>query len=109
MHSLLYVNNLNQKELRNMDTTSKVITGFIVGVAAGAAAGLLLAPQSGDRTRRNLSKESERMIDSLAANVKDTVDETISAIRNTYNTKVDELSRNAKETAREARSSMKAN
>lgn len=101
---------LNNKQiLKIMDTTSKVITGFIVGVAAGAAAGMLLAPQSGDNTRRRLSKESDRMIDSLAANVKDTVDETINAIRSTYDTKVDELGQNAREAARDARSTLKAN
>lgn len=92
-----------------MDTTTKVITGFIVGVAAGAAAGLLLAPQTGSVTRRQLSDESEKLIDSLTANVKDTVDETINTIRSTYNARAEELSKNAKATAREARGSLKVN
>lgn len=92
-----------------MDTTSKVITGFLVGVAAGAAAGIMLAPSSGDRTRKKLSKESEALIDSLASNVKSTVDETIDAIRKTYNAKVDELSTNARSAAQEAKSNLKVN
>jgi gas vesicle protein len=92
-----------------MDTTTKVITGFVIGVATGAAVGLLLAPQPGSKTRRQISDESERLIDSLTANVKDTVDETIKTIRSTYNAKAEELSKNAKATAREARESLKAN
>lgn len=92
-----------------MNTTSKVITGFLVGVAAGAAAGLLLAPETGSKTRRKLGTESEKLIDSLTANVKDTVDETINAIRVAYASKADELSRTAKETAREARGKLKVN
>lgn len=92
-----------------MNTTSKVITGFIVGVAAGAAAGLLLAPETGSKTRRRLGSESEKLIDSLTSNVKETVDETINAIRSAYASNADELSRTAKETARQARSKMKAN
>lgn len=92
-----------------MDTTSKVITGFIVGMAAGAAVGLLLAPHNGATTRRKLSDESERLIDSLSANVKDTVDETIKTIRSTYNARAEELSKNAKATARQAKGSLKSN
>ena len=83
-----------------MNTTTKVLAGFLVGVAAGAAAGLLLAPQNGSVTRRRLSKESERLIDSLTANVKDTVDDTINAIRNTYNDHAKDLANDLGKTVR---------
>ena len=91
------------------NTTTKVLTGFIVGVTAGLAAGILLAPQSGSATRRRLSNESEKFLDSLTANVKETVDETINALRNTYNAGAEELGRNARSAARKAKGNLKVN
>jgi gas vesicle protein len=42
-----------------MDTVRKVFVSFLVGAAAGAAAGLLFAPEKGTRTRRRLARRAE--------------------------------------------------
>jgi len=44
-----------------MTNDQKVIVGFLCGVAAGTLAGLLLAPSSGEETRKKISeKEGKR-------------------------------------------------
>lgn len=42
------------------DNGAGVIGWLVVGVVLGAAAALLLAPESGKRTRRKLMKQAER-------------------------------------------------
>jgi gas vesicle protein len=42
-----------------MKDTGTVLLGFLVGVAVGAGAGLLLAPQSGEDTRELISDTVE--------------------------------------------------
>lgn len=39
------------------------ITGLTIGTLIGAASALLLAPQSGKRTRRDLARRAERLSD----------------------------------------------
>ena len=64
----------------NMDTGIKVLAfgglGFMVGVVVGAMAGVLLAPQSGEKTRKqlkDLAGEVGNSIGQLASDAKDTV------------------------------------
>ena len=42
-------------------SVSKFIAGFVVGGAIGAIAGILLAPKSGEETRRLLSESAQDM------------------------------------------------
>ena len=42
------------------DNTASLLGWFVVGAVLGAAVALLLAPESGQRTRRKLMKEVER-------------------------------------------------
>ena len=53
-----------------MKDLSKVMLSFIVGALAGAAAGILLAPDKG----KNTLKKVKDSIDNLSEKVKDTVD-----------------------------------
>ncbi|MEQ9413560.1 MAG: YtxH domain-containing protein [Cyclobacteriaceae bacterium] len=48
-----------------MNTKTKVIGGFIIGAALGAASGLMLAPISGRKTRKKLKEESRRLPNEL--------------------------------------------
>lgn len=41
--------------------STKVLFAAVVGAAAGAVAGILLAPDSGEKTRKKLTKESKRL------------------------------------------------
>ncbi len=46
-----------------MNTKTKVIGGFLLGTAIGAATGLLLAPRSGRKTRKKIKNESKKLAD----------------------------------------------
>ena len=46
-------------------STNKVILGFLGGIAAGAALGVLFAPQSGKKTRRALMRRGARAKDEV--------------------------------------------
>jgi len=64
------------------------IAGVLVGAVVGASAALLLAPQTGRRTRRRISKVASGMAtdatdrwDSLSEDVKDRVDDAVTVTR----------------------------
>lgn len=71
-----------------------LIGGFIVGAALGAAAGLLLAPASGEKTRRKLAKGSMR----VKKNVVDYVETSIDGLRSQINKRIDQVTGKVKET-----------
>jgi gas vesicle protein len=48
-----------------MNTTGKVIAGILLGATIGTLAGLLIAPTSGFRTRKNLNKKAKKLIKQL--------------------------------------------
>ena len=48
-----------------MTNDQKVIVGFLCGVAAGAIAGILLAPESGKDTRKKLAAKAKDLRDDL--------------------------------------------
>lgn len=78
--------------------TSKVLLGILGGVAVGAIAGVLLAPDKGSNTRKklrdsgqgyiddlkgkldNLSKEVSNKYGSLVSDAKDTVENHVNSI-----------------------------
>jgi gas vesicle protein len=71
---------LNQKEM----TTGKAILGVLAGLAAGAAIGMLLAPNKGERSRKNLRRKSE----DLAEAINDKIDEKFKDLLQTISGKV---------------------
>jgi gas vesicle protein len=48
-----------------MKDDTKVIVALIAGIAAGAALGILLAPESGTETRDKLSESLKKLTDSI--------------------------------------------
>lgn len=54
-----------------MKTTGKIITAAAAGIAAGAIAGLLLAPKSGKETRNMLQKKGNKLTDKLKDGVEE--------------------------------------
>ena len=59
---------------------SRVGLALLVGFGIGAAAGLLLAPQSGEASRKWLSKKARRGMDQASRAVDDAVSMTSDAI-----------------------------
>lgn len=55
-------------------STSKVLLGVVVGLAAGAMAGILMAPDSGSTTRQKLSSKGQGMVDDLKGKFNDFLD-----------------------------------
>ena len=49
-----------------MSTTSKWVTGLIIGLFVGAVAGVLLAPNSGEETREDLLKKIDLLKDKIS-------------------------------------------
>lgn len=56
------------------DTKGKVILSLLAGATAGVVAGLLLAPETGDETRKGLKKSASKLSDDLNKLVKDGLD-----------------------------------
>ena len=48
-----------------MDNTGKTILAFLAGLTAGAIGGLLLAPESGEETRKRLNDSADNLIKDL--------------------------------------------
>jgi len=56
-----------------MTNDQKVILGIICGAAIGAVAGILLAPDSGEETRKKIASKANDLKDDLAKNLNNTV------------------------------------
>lgn len=69
------------------------IGGMFVGAAIGVAAGLLLAPRSGEKTRRKLVKGSMK----IKKNVADYVEHSLEDLKGQFNEKIDQLARRGKD------------
>lgn len=65
---------VNPKNLNVMNDNSKVLVGLLVGLAAGAALGLLFAPEKGSETRDRLSQSLKDLGDSIKDKAADEID-----------------------------------
>lgn len=81
-----------------MKDPKNLIGGFIAGAALGIAAGMLLAPDSGQRTRKKIVDGSIKLKDDLM----NTVDSSLDNIRRQFNSKIDQLARAGKQNVGEA-------
>lgn len=61
--------------------TTKALLAVIVGVAAGAALGVLFAPNKGSDTRRKIVKKGDDFADALSNRVDAKFDEVMNVIR----------------------------
>ena len=61
--------------------TGRVILSVIAGAAAGAALGLLYAPDKGENTRKLISQKGQ----DLKGNIKDKIDKTVERTKNRAN------------------------
>lgn len=49
-----------------MNTTGKIIAGFLLGTMIGTVTGLLMAPATGKKTRKNIEKKSKKLVKQVA-------------------------------------------
>lgn len=82
-----------------MTTTGKVITGILVGATVGIVTGILIAPDSGKRTREKLANKAKE----LKTKMEDTLDEAKAA----YNKEVEALMANGKSGINSLKNSLK--
>ncbi|MEX2380105.1 MAG: YtxH domain-containing protein [Vicingaceae bacterium] len=81
--------NFKHKNNNIMDNTGKVLFAALVGAAAGAVAGVLLAPASGEETRKKLKEEGER--------IKDDVSQKVDSLTEGGREKLEEIKKKASE------------
>lgn len=76
-------------------SNSKILLGLVAGVAVGALAGILFAPDKGSATRKKISGKAGDIADSVKSSFSDFVDD----LKKTYSAgkeEVDELGDKAK-------------
>jgi gas vesicle protein len=75
-----------------MNTTSKVLGGFLLGAALGTATGLLISPASGRKNRKMLKRQSRK----YSQQAIDAVNGYLSGLRKGYNQRVESYADNGK-------------
>jgi gas vesicle protein len=90
-------------QIKKVMNAKRVIGGLLVGVAIGAAAGLLMAPYTGARTRKKIMKGSMK----VKKNVTDYVENSLDSLRSQFNDKIDQIARRGKDTINHASEKVK--
>ena len=80
-----------------------LIGGFLAGAAIGVAAGLLMAPYSGAKSRKKILRGSQK----IKRNVIDYVEGSLDGIRTQFNDKIETLAKRGKETLNHASEKIK--
>jgi gas vesicle protein len=74
------------------------ILGFLVGAAAGAALGILYAPEKGIKTRRKIKDKAQETTENVKENLSHKIDELnsfVSRFANETQRKIDDLEKKA--------------
>lgn len=61
-------------------TKGKALLGVLAGIAAGAALGVLFAPDKGDNTRKKIAKSGEDLADALNEQIERKFNQVLDAI-----------------------------
>jgi len=69
--------------------SSKTFIYLLTGIAVGAAAGILLAPHSGAKTRKKIAKRTRNLL----GDIKGKADEVADQLKDGYSTAKDNLSK----------------
>jgi gas vesicle protein len=79
-----------------MSDTGKVLGALVLGLAAGAALGLLFAPSKGTELRKKISTNAGDVLDELTDKISEGK-EMLSELKTTASSKMDELKNKAEE------------
>jgi gas vesicle protein len=77
----------------------KALPGILIGLAAGVVVGVLMAPESGRKTRKKINSETDGFFKSLQSQLED----GLNTIREQYNDYVDQAADSAKSAANDAK------
>ena len=87
-----------------MNDNSKVLVGLLAGLAAGAALGLLFAPEKGTETRDKLSQSLKDLGDTIKERAADEInnlsnfkDKVVDSVKQKVSSVEDEYSENAQQ------------
>ena len=61
-------------------SSGKVFLSVLAGFAAGAALGVLFAPEKGSNTRKNISRKTEDLMDAMNEKIEDKFNEVIDVV-----------------------------
>jgi len=86
--------------------SSKIITGLLIGAAAGAILGILFAPEKGENTRKKIGRKSVDLKDTIKDKVNDLVDSIAEQFENVKN-QADDIIENGKEKIASVKSQVK--
>jgi gas vesicle protein len=89
-----------------MSDTGKVLGALVLGVAAGAALGLLFAPSKGSELRQKISDNASDILDELNDKIGEGKD-VLSELKDKVTSKVDSLKNKAEEEIGNVKGSVK--
>ena len=87
-------------------SSSKIITGLLIGAAAGAILGILYAPEKGEDTRKKLGKKGADLKDTIKTRVNELVDSIADQFENAKN-QADDLVQEGKDKVANVKSQAK--
>lgn len=87
-----------------MNNTAKIITGVVAGAAAGVLTGILLAPDSGKKTRKKIIDSSKE----LASSAGEVLSENVEKAKAKYNESLDSAAKSTKNGVDKAKAALKA-
>jgi gas vesicle protein len=73
--SILWLNKTD-----NIMTTGKGLLGVLAGLAAGTVIGMLLAPDKGDKVRKNISRKSEDLAEAINCKIDEKFEQLLKTI-----------------------------
>lgn len=82
-----------------------VLKGLLIGGAVGLTAGILLAPESGEKTRRKLYKKAKNVKEDAVSQVSDAVH----SLKNQLNERIDDLTSQTKNLVKNASEKAESN
>lgn len=87
-------------------SSASAFLGFIAGAVAGAAIGILFAPEKGTDTRKKIKSQAQKVGDDMKENLSHKIDELnnfVSGFVNETKDKISELEKKTKQEAREVK------
>ncbi len=85
-------------------SAKNLIGGLLAGAAIGVAIGMLLAPDSGEKIRANIAKQSRKFAD----DIRDTVGDSYDSVKNRISGTSEDIARKGREAMSMANDKVKA-